>query len=97
MAILITIYICPDRNHSPFSLVYSWSLKNNQVFLDLKNTNRLFSLLVIVPPWFHFSNYCSLEAVSTAQMRLLPLRLWKILCALCTIPGQGPAAAAAPS
>ena len=40
MAILITIYICPERNHSPFSLVYSWSLKNNQVFLDLKNTNR---------------------------------------------------------
>ena len=43
-----------------------------------------FSLLVIVPPWFHFSNYCRLEAVSTAQLRLLPLRLWKILSALCT-------------
>ena len=45
---------------------------------------HVFSLLVIVPPWFHISNYCSLEAVSTTQMRLLPLRVWKTLCAFCT-------------
>ena len=44
----------------------------------------VFSLLVIVPPWFHISNHCSLEAVSTTQMRLLPLRVWKTLCAFCT-------------
>lgn len=49
----------------------------------------VFSLLVIVSPWFHFSNHCSLEAVSTTQMRLLPLRLWKTLCASAPNPRPG--------
>ena len=91
MAILITIYICPDRKHSPFSLFYSRSRKNNQVFLSLKNANTCIFPFSYCAPLVSYlkllqSRGCIHNSNETAAFKSVE----DIVCVLHQIPGQGP-------
>lgn len=98
MAILITIYICPDSNHSPFSLVYSWSLKNNQVSLNLKNTNRCIFPFSYCAPLVSFLKLLQSRGCAHSSNETAPFKIMEdIVCIVHQIPGQGPAAAAGAS
>lgn len=75
----------------PFSLFYSQSLKNNQVFLSLKNANRcIFPFSYCAPLVSYLKSLQSRGCIHNSNETAAFKSVEDIVCVLHQIPGQGP-------